>query len=39
MEKEKNITDFFDYPHSSARFYEMGESLDGVEITHFKGIS
>ncbi|MCF8326258.1 MAG: hypothetical protein K9I84_14970 [Leadbetterella sp.] len=34
--KWKLADTYIDYPHSSARFYETGESLKGVEITHFK---
>jgi REP element-mobilizing transposase RayT len=36
--KWKLADTYIDYPHSSARFYEIGESLDGLEITHFKAL-
>jgi REP element-mobilizing transposase RayT len=36
--KWKLADTYIDYHHSSARFYEIGESLEDVKITHFKSI-
>ena len=33
------VEDFVEYQHSSARFYELNELIEGVELEHYKDIT